>query len=95
RQARALEERPQLLGAVAARRLWQLIVEDSDAGAALVTAEAPAVEAARAWQLACDWGLELARLRPSTPEEETFLGWARAFERATAARGALDAARLP
>ncbi|MBS0374892.1 MAG: PD-(D/E)XK nuclease family protein [Proteobacteria bacterium] len=95
REARALEQRPQLLGPVATRRLWQRIVEESDAGGVLVSADATAAEAARAWQLACEWGLDVARLKPTTPEEEAFLGWARAFERATAARGALDAARLP
>jgi len=95
REARAFDHRPQLLAEYAALRLWQLIVEQSPAGALLVSVEATAAEAARAWALAHDWQLPIAGLAPATPEEGAFRDWALEFERQTAARDALDAARLP
>jgi ATP-dependent helicase/nuclease subunit B len=95
REVRAFDDRPLILGDYATRRLWQLIVEDSPAGATLVSAEATAAEAARAWQLAHEWRMPIAELEPATPEETAFRDWALEFERRTAAAGALDAARLP
>jgi ATP-dependent helicase/nuclease subunit B len=94
-EARAFDERPLLLADDAALRLWQLIIAESAAGDALISVEATAAEAARAWALAQEWRVPLAELSPSTPEESAFRDWAREFERRTAARGALDRARLP
>jgi probable DNA repair protein len=95
RELRAFEDRPQLLAGYAAQRLWQLIIEDSPAGATLVSVAATAAEAARAWALAHEWQIPVAKLSPATPEEGAFRDWALEFERRTAARGALDGARLP
>ena len=95
REVRAHDDRPQLIGDYAARRLWQRIIEHSPEGVALLSAEATAAEAARAWALAHEWRLPLAALAPVTAEEAAFRRWCESFERATAEQGVLDAARLP
>ncbi|HXQ30431.1 MAG TPA: PD-(D/E)XK nuclease family protein [Steroidobacteraceae bacterium] len=95
RAARRLEQRPTILGPYAATRLWQLIIEESEAGDGLVSVRAAAADAERAWQLLHDWQLDLAALEASTPEHAAFKGWAREFEARCRARGALDRARLP
>ena len=95
REFRTFDDRPLLLGGCASLRLWRQVVAASAAGEGLVSVEATAAEAARAWALAHEWQLPLAALAPTTPEERAFRDWALEFERRTAAEGALDAARLP
>lgn len=95
REARALDDRPELLSDYVATRLWQLVVEESEAAAGLVSSASTAAEAARAWRLAADWQVDLGALEPVTREDGAFLEWSAEFRRRTAARGAIDGARLP
>jgi probable DNA repair protein len=83
-----------LLDGFAATRAWERLVAESAAGRELLDARAAGRSAARAWQLAQDWRVDLAELDPATPEQSAFLGWASSWlERCREHRWA-DPARL-
>ncbi len=94
RAARTLAERPLLLPPEATGRLWQRIVEESPAGAGLMSVRAAAAEAERAWQLLQEWRIDVDSLESATPEQAAFRGWARDFASVCREQGAIDRARL-
>ena len=71
------EPRALPLGPTQALALWRRIVADSPEGADLLGERGAARWAAEAWQLCCDWNIDLDRERadPSQRDYRAFLAW--------------------
>jgi probable DNA repair protein len=83
-----------LLDGFAATRAWERLVADSAAGRELLDARAAGRGAARAWQLAQDWRVDVAELEAATPEQAAFAEWAHAWLERCAEHRWADPARL-
>ena len=94
RAFRRLADRPALLEPEAASRLWQLIVEDSEAGEGLISVRAAATEAERAYALIADFQIEPEALEGASPEQAAFRGWAERFGARCRAGGTIARANL-
>jgi probable DNA repair protein len=81
--------------------LWRRMIAESAEGADLLGERGAAQWAAEAWDLACQWGLELDRERagPSQSDYRAFLAWSRHYAAALRDLGCVDRAliarRLP
>ncbi|HEV2007382.1 MAG TPA: hypothetical protein VGQ88_01525, partial [Burkholderiales bacterium] len=87
---------PVLLAPAQELALWEFVIRDSEAGAALLAVAETAKLARDAWQLAHAWRL-MPRLKnfPLNEDGKAFNEWAQRYERATRRERLTESARLP
>ena len=86
------EPRALPLGPTQALALWRRIVADSPEGADLLGERGAARWAAEAWQLCCDWNIDLDRERadPSQRDYRAFLAWCGRYVETLDGQGWID-----
>jgi len=98
---RTRDPREPVLAPGQALALWRRVIAESAEGSELLGKRGAAQWAAEAWDLACQWGLDLGRERagPSQSDYQVFLAWSRRYAAALADLGCVDRAliarRLP
>ncbi len=98
---RTTDPREAALSPAQALALWRRVIAESAEGSELLGKRGAAQWAAEAWDLACQWGLDLDRERagPSQSDYRVFLAWSRRYAAALGDLGCVDRAliarRLP
>lgn len=90
------EPRAPTLGPAQAFALWRRIVADSPEGARLLGERGAARWAAEAFELCCDWNVDLDRERAGASQSDfrAFLAWRRRYLAALAENGWIDRAQI-